>query len=80
MNQNWILGIIAAILLASGGMLIRHETKISLWDKVISEPVEKALGELRDKTNKQSEACTGAAHTVDDVITTLQTIGLVKQS
>jgi hypothetical protein len=68
MNQQWALGILGAILLTFVGWeaktLIQHDIKINDFEKVIPPQVERSLGELRDKTNKQSDTCNTAAGVV----------------
>lgn len=61
--KNWALGILGTLLVAAVLGLLNQlsvtssvRTQMELYGKVIPEPVENALREIREKTNGQAES------------------------
>lgn len=75
--KDWITGIAGALMIAfllwqasttgeQGKTIIEVKARQDLAEKVISQPVENALAELRNKTNQQAESCNKAGGLVNN--------------
>lgn len=68
--KDWITGIAGALLIAlllwQSRTIVEVTARQDLAEKVISQPVENALSELRQKTNQQAESCNAAGGRVSN--------------